>query len=112
MLHKLFVHYLKFIFQCGESFMVNCTIYSPGADLIRQGWNRRGPNVLQEGYGSAAVLPEQGIYLAASVYRPVLQVFNSFVIIIHKLMQGFFFFFPYFESILWHFSVNFEWAIF
>eukprot|EP00258_Populus_trichocarpa_P017726 XP_006379534.2 exocyst complex component SEC8 isoform X1 [Populus trichocarpa] len=42
-------------------------------DLIRQGWNRKGPNVLQEGYGSAAVLPEQGIYLAASVYRPVLQ---------------------------------------
>ena len=48
--------------------------YCPGADLIRQGWNRRGPNVLPEGYGSVAVLPEQGIYLAASVYRPVLQV--------------------------------------
>lgn len=52
----------------------------PGADLIR----RRGPNVLQEGYGSAAVLPEQGIYLAASIYRPVLQVLligslNSFL---------------------------------
>lgn len=30
--------------------------------------------MLQEGYGSAAVLPEQGIYLTASVYRPVLQV--------------------------------------
>lgn len=44
-----------------------------GVDLIRQGWSRRGPNVLQEGYGSAAVLPEQGIYLAASIYRPVLQ---------------------------------------
>ncbi|XP_065861564.1 exocyst complex component SEC8 [Euphorbia lathyris] len=42
-------------------------------DLISKGWNRRGPNVLQEGYGSTAVLPEQGIYLAASVYRPVLQ---------------------------------------
>lgn len=28
----------------------------------------------QEGYGTAAVLPDQGIYLAASVYRPVLQV--------------------------------------
>ncbi|XP_040999810.1 exocyst complex component SEC8-like isoform X2 [Juglans microcarpa x Juglans regia] len=35
--------------------------------------SRRGPNVLQEGYGSATVLPEQGIYLAASIYRPVLQ---------------------------------------
>ncbi|XP_038971816.1 exocyst complex component SEC8 [Phoenix dactylifera] len=37
-----------------------------------QGW-RRGSNVQQEGYGTAAVLPDQGIYLAASVYRPVLQ---------------------------------------
>ncbi|PIN11069.1 hypothetical protein CDL12_16349 [Handroanthus impetiginosus] len=40
--------------------------------IPNQGW-RRGPNVLQEGYGTGAVLPEQGIYLAASVYRPVLQ---------------------------------------
>ncbi|KAK4756090.1 hypothetical protein SAY87_009847 [Trapa incisa] len=46
---------------------------SQGSDLIRQGWNRRSSNTLQEGYGSAAVLPEQGIYLTASVYRPVLQ---------------------------------------
>ncbi|KAJ6795668.1 exocyst complex component SEC8 isoform X1 [Iris pallida] len=37
-----------------------------------QGW-RKGPNVQQEGYGTAAVLTEQGIYLAASIYRPVLQ---------------------------------------
>ncbi|KAL8241160.1 hypothetical protein R6Q59_014515 [Mikania micrantha] len=43
-----------------------------GQDLIRQGRNRKGQNA-QEGYGSASVLPEQGIYLAASVYRPVLQ---------------------------------------
>ncbi|KAL0303384.1 UNVERIFIED_CONTAM: Exocyst complex component SEC8 [Sesamum radiatum] len=43
------------------------------ADHVRQGW-RRGSNVLQEGYGTGAVLPEQGIYLAASVYRPVIQV--------------------------------------
>ncbi|KAG7016333.1 Exocyst complex component SEC8 [Cucurbita argyrosperma subsp. argyrosperma] len=43
------------------------------ADLIRHGWSRKGPNVLQEGYGSAAVLPEQGFYLAAAIYRPVLQ---------------------------------------
>ncbi|KAL9994501.1 putative exocyst complex component Sec8/EXOC4 [Helianthus debilis subsp. tardiflorus] len=43
-----------------------------GADLMRQGRNRKGQNV-QEGYGSASILPEQGIYLAASVYRPVLQ---------------------------------------
>nr|VDD46888.1 unnamed protein product [Brassica oleracea] len=44
-----------------------------GADLIRQGWGKRAPNSSQEGYGSAAVLPEQGMYLAASIYRPVLQ---------------------------------------
>ncbi|KAF3951951.1 hypothetical protein ACB098_06G184400 [Castanea mollissima] len=49
------------------------SIPNQGVDLIRQGWSRRGPNVSQEGYGSAAVLPEQGIYLAASTYRPVLQ---------------------------------------
>ncbi|XP_043704593.1 exocyst complex component SEC8-like [Telopea speciosissima] len=49
------------------------SISNEGVDLIRKGWNKRGPNVLQEGYGTAAVLPEQGIYLAASIYRPVLQ---------------------------------------
>lgn len=56
-----------------------CVIHYTGADLIRQGWSRRGTNVLQEGYGTAAVLPEQGIYLAASIYRPVLQVWNCLV---------------------------------
>ncbi|XP_076940086.1 exocyst complex component SEC8-like [Bidens hawaiensis] len=50
----------------------DASLSSQGADLIRQGRNRKGQNV-QEGYGSASVLPEQGIYLAASVYRPVLQ---------------------------------------
>eukprot|EP00262_Sarcandra_glabra_P014354 TRINITY_DN4195_c0_g1_i1.p1 TRINITY_DN4195_c0_g1~~TRINITY_DN4195_c0_g1_i1.p1 ORF type:complete len:1080 (+),score=210.22 TRINITY_DN4195_c0_g1_i1:352-3591(+) len=51
----------------------DATISSPnqGVDLVRQGW-RRAPNV-QEGYGTAAILPDQGIYLAASIYRPVLQ---------------------------------------
>ncbi|XP_010558146.1 PREDICTED: exocyst complex component SEC8 isoform X2 [Tarenaya hassleriana] len=49
------------------------SISNQGVDLIRQGWGKRGSNASQEGYGSAAVLPEQGIYLAASVYRPVLQ---------------------------------------
>ncbi|XP_039042022.1 exocyst complex component SEC8-like [Hibiscus syriacus] len=44
-----------------------------GVDLVLQGLNKKGPNVSQEGYGSAAVLPEQGIYLAASLYRPVHQ---------------------------------------
>ncbi|RXI07512.1 hypothetical protein DVH24_005285 [Malus domestica] len=49
------------------------SVPNQGVDLIRQGWSRKGPNVSQEGYGSAAILPEQGIYLAASVYRPVIQ---------------------------------------
>ncbi|KAG5078081.1 hypothetical protein JHK82_056776 [Glycine max] len=49
------------------------SVPNQGVDLVRQGWSRKGPNVLQEGYGSAAVLPEEGIYLAASIYRPVLQ---------------------------------------
>lgn len=50
----------------------DATVSSQGADLMRQGRIRKGQNV-QEGYGSAALLPEQGIYLAASIYRPVLQ---------------------------------------
>ncbi|KAL0855043.1 hypothetical protein Bca101_060195 [Brassica carinata] len=49
------------------------SLSNQGADLIRQGWGKRASNASQEGYGSAAVLPEQGIYLAASIYRPVLQ---------------------------------------
>ncbi|CAI0410952.1 unnamed protein product [Linum tenue] len=59
---------LTFAFRFTDS-----TIPNQGVDLVRQGWNRKGPNVPQEGYGSAAVLPEQGIYLAASIYRPVVQ---------------------------------------
>ncbi|CAI0442647.1 unnamed protein product [Linum tenue] len=59
---------LTFAFRFTDS-----SIPNQGADLIRQGWNRKGPNVPQEGYGSATVLPEQGIYLAASIYRPVVQ---------------------------------------
>ncbi|KAF5784221.1 hypothetical protein HanXRQr2_Chr11g0517001 [Helianthus annuus] len=42
------------------------------ATVSSQGRNRKGQNV-QEGYGSTSVLPEQGIYLAASIYRPVVQ---------------------------------------
>ncbi|KAJ4898264.1 Exocyst complex component SEC8 [Raphanus sativus] len=49
------------------------SLSNQGADLIRQGWGKRASNASQEGYGSAAVLPEQGIYLVASIYRPVLQ---------------------------------------
>ncbi|XP_047332675.1 exocyst complex component SEC8 [Impatiens glandulifera] len=55
--------------------LMDTTISIPnqGAELIRQGWNRKGSNMLQEGYGTAVVLSEQGMYLAASIYRPVLQ---------------------------------------
>ncbi|XVE99253.1 hypothetical protein REPUB_Repub03eG0182200 [Reevesia pubescens] len=60
------------------------SVPNQGVDLIRQGWNRRGPNVLQEGYGSAAVLPEQGIYLAASIYRPVLQFTDRVALMLPK----------------------------
>ncbi|XP_022134188.1 exocyst complex component SEC8 [Momordica charantia] len=49
------------------------SVPNQGVDLIRHGWSRKGPSASQEGYGSAAVLPEQGIYLAAAIYRPVLQ---------------------------------------
>lgn len=63
-------------------FMVACIFHSLGVDLIRQGWSRKSPNVLQEGYGSAAVLPEQGIYLAASIYRPVIQVLDLFLLLL------------------------------
>ncbi|VFQ92601.1 unnamed protein product [Cuscuta campestris] len=49
------------------------SIPNQGVDLVRQGWNRRVANVHNEGYGTTAILPELGIYLAASVYRPVLQ---------------------------------------
>ncbi|XP_051130784.1 exocyst complex component SEC8 isoform X2 [Andrographis paniculata] len=46
------------------------SISNQGTDLLRQGW-KKGASVHQEGYGSGTVLPEQGIYLAASLYRPV-----------------------------------------
>ncbi|XP_075499287.1 exocyst complex component SEC8 [Primulina tabacum] len=52
---------------------VSMSIPNQGSELIRQGWSKKGTNVLKEGYGTGGLLPEQGIYLAASVYRPVLQ---------------------------------------
>ncbi|KAH6782856.1 subunit of exocyst complex 8 [Perilla frutescens var. hirtella] len=60
---------LTFAFRFTDA---SASVPNQGTDLTRQGW-RRGANVLQEGYGTGAVLPEQGIYLAASVYRPVVQ---------------------------------------
>ncbi|PKA56682.1 putative exocyst complex component 4 [Apostasia shenzhenica] len=58
----------------GLSFAFRFTDATPSVPNqgVGQGW-RRGSNAQQEGYGSATVLPEQGIYLAASIYRPVLQ---------------------------------------
>ncbi|EEE68461.1 hypothetical protein OsJ_26856 [Oryza sativa Japonica Group] len=41
-----------------------------------QGW-RRNSTVPQEGYGTASVIPDQGIFLAASVYRPVFEFMNK-----------------------------------
>ncbi|OMO65560.1 hypothetical protein CCACVL1_21497 [Corchorus capsularis] len=61
---------LTFAFRFTDA---SISVPNQGVDLIRQGWSRKGPNVSQEGYGSAAVLPEQGLYLAASIYRPVLE---------------------------------------
>ncbi|XP_073128850.1 exocyst complex component SEC8 isoform X2 [Henckelia pumila] len=52
---------------------VSMSIPNQGSELVRQGWSKKGTNVLKEGYGTGVLLPEQGIYLAASVYRPVLQ---------------------------------------
>ncbi|KAL5566262.1 hypothetical protein UlMin_029426 [Ulmus minor] len=60
---------LTFAFRFTDA---SISIPNQGVDLIRQGWSKKGP-IIQEGYGSATLLPEQGIYLAASIYRPVLQ---------------------------------------
>ncbi|KAJ0979864.1 hypothetical protein J5N97_015338 [Dioscorea zingiberensis] len=54
---------------------------------VGQGW-KRGSNVQQEGYGTSTVLPEQGIYLAASIYRPVIQFTDKIAAILpHKYSQ-------------------------
>ncbi|KAF2325717.1 hypothetical protein GH714_033971 [Hevea brasiliensis] len=42
---------LTFAFRFTDA---SISIPNQGVDLIRQGWSRRGPNVIQEGYGSAA----------------------------------------------------------
>jgi hypothetical protein len=48
------------------------------ADTLLHGLNRRkSPPGSQEGYGTAAVLSERGIYLTSAVYRPVLQVYTK-----------------------------------
>jgi len=61
---------LSFAFRFTDAVL---TVSSSGGDGIRQGRGRRSSTVAQEGYGTGTVLPEQGIYLTSSVYRPVLQ---------------------------------------
>ncbi|KAJ3704316.1 hypothetical protein LUZ61_008021 [Rhynchospora tenuis] len=56
----------------GLSFAFRITEASVSVQNEAQGW-KRGANAQQEGYGTASVLPDLGIYLAASVYRPVLE---------------------------------------
>ncbi|KAK3121490.1 hypothetical protein QOZ80_8BG0654430 [Eleusine coracana subsp. coracana] len=46
-----------------------------------QGW-RRNSSVPQEGYGTANVIPDQGIFLAASIYRPVFEFMNKIGLIL------------------------------
>lgn len=58
------------------------TSSSPNQGVV-QGW-RRGSNAQQEGYGSSAVLTEQGIYLAASLYRPVLQFTDKLEVVLPR----------------------------
>lgn len=61
---------LSFAFRFTDAVL---SVSSSGGDVIRQGRGRRSSTVAQEGYGTGTVLPEQGIYLTSSVYRPVLQ---------------------------------------
>ncbi|KAF3334825.1 exocyst complex component SEC8 [Carex littledalei] len=56
----------------GLSFAFRITDTSVSVQNEAQGW-KRGANAHQEGYGTGSVLPDLGIYLAASVYRPVLE---------------------------------------
>ncbi|KAL8151483.1 hypothetical protein V2J09_021291, partial [Rumex salicifolius] len=41
--------------------------------VSNQGWSKKSSITSKDGYGTATVLPEQGIYLVAAVYQPVLQ---------------------------------------
>ncbi|KAL5733456.1 hypothetical protein ACOSP7_032794 [Xanthoceras sorbifolium] len=43
------------------------------------------PMYYKKGYGSVSVLPEQGIYLAASIYRPVLQFTDKIASMLPKM---------------------------
>jgi exocyst complex component 4 len=70
---------LSFAFRFTDTILA-----SPGqtdsltADTLLHGLNRRkSPPGSQEGYGTAAVLSERGIYLTSAVYRPVLQFMDK-----------------------------------
>ncbi|CAM0911359.1 unnamed protein product [Alopecurus aequalis] len=60
----------------GLSFAFRITDAAISAQNEGQGW-RRSSTVPQEGYGTASVIPDQGIFLAASVYRPVFEFMNK-----------------------------------
>ncbi|XP_044445679.1 exocyst complex component SEC8 [Triticum aestivum] len=60
----------------GLSFAFRVTDAAISAQNEGQGW-RRNPAVPQEGYGTASIIPDQGIFLAASVYRPVFEFMNK-----------------------------------
>ncbi|CAL4998094.1 unnamed protein product [Urochloa decumbens] len=60
----------------GLSFAFRITDAATSVPNEGQGW-RRNSNVPQEGYGTATVIPDQGIFLAASVYRPVFEFMNK-----------------------------------
>lgn len=60
----------------GLSFAFRVTDAAMSAQNEGQGW-RRNSTVPQEGYGTASVIPDQGIFLAASVYRPVFEFMNK-----------------------------------
>ncbi|KAF8675574.1 hypothetical protein HU200_047643 [Digitaria exilis] len=60
----------------GLSFAFRITDAATSAQKEGQGW-RRNSNVPQEGYGTTSVIPDQGIFLAASVYRPVFEFMNK-----------------------------------
>ncbi|KAF7095788.1 hypothetical protein CFC21_097874 [Triticum aestivum] len=60
----------------GLSFAFRVTDAAISVQNEGQGW-RRNPAVPQEGYGTASIIPDQGIFLAASVYRPVFEFMNK-----------------------------------
>ncbi|TVU06661.1 hypothetical protein EJB05_49885 [Eragrostis curvula] len=60
----------------GLSFAFRITDAATTVPSEGQGW-RRNSSVPQEGYGTASVIPDQGIFLAASVYRPVFEFMNK-----------------------------------